>query len=81
MRLPAYPVDTQNSQSAFLMRKRVIFRKVKERGDFPRRPLLEYAAQGKPSLDAEIAEQGRFRTGTSLGLPLPIDRSGHLRPD
>jgi len=51
--------------AAFPMRKRVIFRDVKESKGL-RRGVLLYAAQENPQVDAEIAEERRFRTGTSL---------------
>ena len=47
----------------FLIRKRAIFRKVKEIKDLCGDVVL-YAAQAKPQIDAQIAEKGRFRTET-----------------
>jgi hypothetical protein len=43
----------------FLIRKRAIFRKVKEIKDLSGGVVL-YAAQSNPPIDAEIAEKGRF---------------------
>ena len=49
----------------FLIRKRAIFRKVKEIKALCG-GVRQYAAQARPRIDAEIAEKGRFRTETSV---------------
>ncbi|MGK2906795.1 MAG: hypothetical protein ACSLFH_10680 [Desulfuromonadales bacterium] len=48
----------------FSIRKRAIFRKVKEIKNLSGGVVL-YAAQSNLPIDAEIAEKGRFRTKTS----------------
>ena len=48
----------------FLIRKRAIFRKVKEI-EALRGGVRQYAAQARPRIDAEIAKKGRFRTETN----------------
>jgi len=47
----------------FPRQKRAIFREIKEIKGF-RGGVLLYAAQGKPQIDAELAEKRRFWTGT-----------------
>ncbi len=49
----------------FSIRKRTIFRKVKETKDLSGGVVL-YAAQSNPRVDAEIAGKGRFRTKTDM---------------
>ncbi len=56
------------TSGAFLIRKRAIFRKVKEIKAL-RGGVHQYAAQAMPRIDADIAEKGRFRTETRLACP------------
>jgi hypothetical protein len=57
-------METPENTSKFSIRKRAIFRKVKEIKDLSGGVVL-YAAQSNPQIDAEIAEKGRFRTKTN----------------